>query len=283
MQNWLALLPDDIAAQIDDPEEVTEIRLRENKRTTISRGGSYAAIGRVATAADLENALAVATDRSVYAAENALAQGFLTYKGGVRIGVCGECVYKSGKLAAYRNVTSLCIRIPHEAEFRDRRIEQILNRFENTLIVSPPGMGKTTLLRYFVKRLSYGGKNVLVIDERNEISATVGGVTTCDVGPNTDIVLFANKRDGYAEAIRAMRPDVVATDELFGKHEVECIADAVRCGVKVVATVHSDSATKVLADSTYGALASVMRYFVLLSGKGVIAAVYDGVKKNCIL
>lgn len=283
MNDWLKLLPEDIAACIQDPLKVTEIRLRAGKKTTVSRGGGYAAIGRVATIEDVRGALAVATDRSVYAAETLLAQGFLTYRGGVRIGVCGECVYKGGKLAAYREVSSLCIRIPHEVDFCDRRIEAIVNRFENTLIVSPPGMGKTTLLRYMIKRLSDSGKNVLAIDERNEISASVDGVPTCDVGANTDVVLFANKRDGYVEAIRAMRPDVLATDELFGKHEVECIADAVRCGVKVLATAHSDGAARLLADPTYGALAATIRYFVTLSGKGVVASVYDGAKKNCLL
>ena len=283
MNDWLKLLPDDIAACIQDPDGVTEVRLRAGKRTTISRGSGYAAIGRTATSDDIASALAVSTDRSVYASESLLAQGFLTYKGGVRIGVCGECVYKGGKLSAYRTVSSLCIRVPHEIDFNDKRVETIVNRFENTLIISPPGMGKTTLLRYMVKRLSDGGKNVLIIDERNEISASVSGVPTCNIGANSDVVLYANKRDGYVEAIRAMRPDVLATDELFGKHEIDCIADAVRCGVRTLATVHSDSAARVLADPAYGALAAVTRYFVLLTGKGVIASVYDGVKKNCIL
>ena len=135
MNDWLKLLPEDIAACIQDPSGVTEIRLRTGKKTTVSRGGGYAAIGRAATIEDVRGALAVATDRSVYAAETLLAQGFLTYRGGVRIGVCGECVYKGGKLAAYREVSSLCIRIPHEVDFCDRRIEAIVNRFENTLIV----------------------------------------------------------------------------------------------------------------------------------------------------
>ncbi len=283
MLEWLDLLPKDIAERIDDPSSVTEVRLRAGKRTTISRGGSYAAIGREADMHDLQAALSVATERSVYAAETLLAQGFLTYKGGVRIGICGECVYKSGKLAAYRNASSLCIRVPHEVDFCDRRLERVLNAFENTLIVSPPGAGKTTLLRYIVKRLSQSGANVLAIDERNEISASVDGIPTADVGPNTDVVLFAAKRDGYAEAVRAMRPDVIATDELFGKHEVDCIVDAVRCGVKVVATVHSDSVVKVLSDNIYGQLGAVTRYYVTLRGRGVIETVYDGAKKNCIL
>ena len=87
MNDWLKLLPEDIAACIQDPSKLTEIRLPAGKKTTVSRGGGYAAIGRVATIEDVRGALAVATDRSVYAAETLLVQGFMSYRGGVRIGV----------------------------------------------------------------------------------------------------------------------------------------------------------------------------------------------------
>ncbi len=282
MEKYALLMPPDLAAEVAGLDGVTEIRLRVGRPMSVAVFGAYRHIGRAVNSADIDRVLALATDHSVYASDATLAQGYLTCDGGIRIGVCGECVYKNGRLAAYRKISSLCMRVPHEVEFSDARLESLLGDFGNTLIVSPPGRGKTTLLRYMIKRMSENGRNVLAIDERNELSASVDGIATADLGPNTDIVLYAGKTAGYAEAVRAMRPDLIATDELFGKEEVACIADAVRCGVGVMATVHADSAVKVLENEIYGALGRVMRYYVLLEGLGRIAMIYDKERENCI-
>ncbi|MGI6239563.1 MAG: stage III sporulation protein AA, partial [Christensenellales bacterium] len=110
-----------------------------------------------------------------------------------------------------------------------------------TLIVSPPGLGKTTMLRDVARLLSVGGRRVCVIDERGEIAASVRGIPTLDVGPRTDVYALCPKADAIMMAVRACAPEVIVTDELGAPGEAQAALEAVRCGVKVVASAHGQS------------------------------------------
>lgn len=278
------LLPEkisDILKNNTDYNSLTEVRLRTDKPLSVAEYGEYYAPcdcnghRYFVTKDDIEHVLAVATKHSVYAVNNQLASGFLSCDDGIRIGVSGEGVYKNGKLFTLKNVSSLCIRIPRQIFGCASGLERIVNDFDNTLIISPPGMGKTTILREFVRILSEKGKNVVVIDERNELSACVNGKPSMDLGANTDVFLFSSKKNGYQDVVRSMKPDIIATDEIFGKDEIACLQDISRCGVKIIATVHAKDTVSLLRDRTYCELAAFTRYFVELGELGKITAIKD--------
>ncbi|MDE6614537.1 MAG: Flp pilus assembly complex ATPase component TadA, partial [Clostridia bacterium] len=259
-------------------DELSEIRLRVDKPIYYSVCGRYKRLGSgdiKVTTSDIQEILSHATKSSLYAYNTNILDGFITYDGGIRIGITGEGVIKNGNLCAVKNITSLCIRIPHYIEFNDKRIDGIVKNFGNTLIISKPGYGKTTLLRYMIKRLSDEGYNVLALDERGELSGLSEGIQTIDLGECTDIALGIPKISAYASQVRSMRPDIIATDEIFGAKEIDCIADCVRCGVKVIATVHSDDLANLNRSELYSKLLQNIRYVVSIIGIGNIDKVVD--------
>ncbi|MDE7348830.1 MAG: Flp pilus assembly complex ATPase component TadA [Clostridia bacterium] len=255
---------------------LTEVRLRLDKPLYYAEAGKYKRLdGLSVSKDDLLYTLGVATKTSLYAYNDYLAEGYITYDGGIRIGITGEGVIKSGKLSTLKNITSLCIRIPRYVRIRNEKIDTLLNKFDNTLIISKPGYGKTTLLRYMIKCLSDREYNVLVLDERGELSGVVDGKLSIDLGACTDIVVGVPKITAYASQVRSMRPDVIATDEIFGEKEIDCILDCIRCGVKVVATLHSDELAKVKKSPAYSRLLSDFRYVVSIIGIGNVDRVID--------
>ncbi len=259
-------------------EDLTEIRLRTGKPIYYAISGRYKRLGDGSlkiTGDDMKRVLSAATKSSLYAYNSNIMDGYITYDGGIRIGVSGEGVLQNGKLSGVKNITSLCIRIPHYIEFKDKRIDSLIDNFGNTIIVSKPGYGKTTLLRYMIKTLSDKGYNVLALDERGELSAMADGKQTIDLGDCTDIALGIPKITAYSSQVRSMRPDIIATDEIFGQKEIECIADCVRCGVKVIATVHSDDLINLRKNNLYSDLFGYFRYAVTIIGIGNIDRVVD--------
>ena len=262
--------------RVVDFNVLTEVRLRLDKPLYYAEAGKYKKInGLIVSKDDLFYTIGVATKTSLYAYNEYLAEGYITYDGGIRIGITGEGVIKNGKLSTLKNITSLCIRIPRYVVIRNEKIDKLIAKFDNTLIISKPGYGKTTLLRYMIKSLSDREYNVLVLDERGELSGIVDGKLSIDLGACTDIVLGVPKIKAYSSQVRSMRPDVIATDEIFGEKEIECILDCIRCGVKVIATLHSDEVAKVKSSPSYSRLLSDFRYVVSIIGIGNIDRVID--------
>ncbi|MDE5616758.1 MAG: Flp pilus assembly complex ATPase component TadA [Clostridia bacterium] len=258
--------------------ELSEIRIRAGKPVYYAINGRYKKLGNgeiTINTVEIEQILSRATKSSIYAYNSNILDGFITYDGGIRIGLTGEGVIKSGDLRAVKNITSLCIRIPHYIEIRDKRIDEVIKNFRNTLIISKPGYGKTTLLRYMIRRLSEDGYNVLALDERGELSGISDGKQTIDLGECTDLALGIPKISAYASQVRSMRPDIIATDEIFGEKEIDCIADCVRCGVKVIATVHSDDLANLKKSALYSRLLDHIGYVVSIVGIGNIDRVVD--------
>ena len=255
---------------------LTEVRMRLEKPLYYAEAGKYKRIdGLIVSKDDLLYTLGVATKTSLYAYDDYLAEGFITYDGGIRIGITGEGVIKNGRLSTLKNITSLCIRIPRYVKIHNEKVDCLINKFDNTLIISKPGYGKTTLLRYMIKSLSDREYKTLVLDERGELSGVVDGKLSIDLGSCTDVVVGVPKITAYASQVRSMRPDVIATDEIFGEKEIECILDCIRCGVKVIATLHSDEISKVKKSPIYSRLLSDFRYVVSIIGIGNIDRVVD--------
>ncbi len=221
-----------------------EIRLRAGKPTRVNYQGEYRYLsgfgvtdrkdkGLKCTAEDIADSVYAAGKYSVYSVEEQIKQGFLTAEGGVRIGLAGEYVFEKGQPLALRNFTSLCVRIPHEIKGCAQKIYDVCmsDKVKNLLVASSPGIGKTTILRDLGRMLSLKtAKNILICDERGELALG-------EFGETCDVVKYADKDTAFIAGIRALRPDIIITDEI-GEKDCFALEKAVIAGVKVIAAAH---------------------------------------------
>ena len=253
-----------------DGDAVTEIRIRAGRPVSIGTGSKYYPLTEfgekiTATSAMIASVMSLATENSMYAVTQQLVNGYLNCEGGVRVGVSGEGVRDKNGISAVKNITSICIRVPHQVKGCLDAYKKPVREPGNTLIVSGPGAGKTTLLRELTRLVSDSGKNCLVIDERGELAAARDGRPALDLGDNTDIYTLIPKAVAYQNAIRSMAPEIIVTDEVFGSAEVAAIEDITRAGVTVFATVHASSIDRLKRSGVYKALPPLFRYFFVLS------------------
>lgn len=187
---------------------------------------------------------------SPYAFENEIRQGFLTLPGGHRIGMAGQVVLNdSGMVRNITHIRFLNIRISHEVIGAAEKVMPYLyegERFLNTLLISPPGCGKTTLLRDIIRQVSNGnacagGQQVGVVDERSEIGGSFMGIPQNDLGIRTDVLDGCPKVQGMMLLMRSMSPEVVAVDEIGSMEDMKAIFQVLQCGSSVAATMHGDS------------------------------------------
>ncbi len=185
---------------------------------------------------------------SLYAYEEEIKQGYITIRGGHRIGIAGECVLVKGEIRTIRNISSINIRICREVIGCSNELMKYISyndRVYNTLIVSPPKCGKTTILRDIARNISEGmpiiglrGKKVSIIDERSEIAACYNGVPQLNIGVRSDVLDNCLKREGMIMAIRSLSPDILICDEIGTKGDIEALNMAFNSGVNVVVTIH---------------------------------------------
>ncbi len=258
-----------IARAVGDENNLTEIRMRVarplvyctksgERKVAKAYGAPY-----IVSQKDIDDVLMRATNMSVYSASDEMKKGYIPF-GAYRIGIGGEGVSDGGKLLAMKNVSYLVVRIPHQVKSAADEIasEVIGKDILSTLVISPTGAGKTTMLRELA-RLASKDKNVVIIDERYELCAVYHGAASLDVG-DCEIVSGVPKVVAYENCIRAMNPDVIVTDELFSCQEVAAICDVARCGVKIFASLHGESVQKTLSDPRFAPLASKFDFAVAL-------------------
>ena len=210
------------------------------------------------------------TEYSIYAFNERIKKGFLPLKNGVRVGVAGECVYDE-KLITVKNINSLNVRIPHEVSgSSDCFFDNIINSgdFYNTLIISPPFCGKTTILKDVAKKINaFYNKNILIIDERGEFNNITG--------VNIDSIKYSDKLYAFDCGIRSMSPDIIITDELIGVDDWQCVFNAVNSGIKIISTCHAASIEEVLNKKFFKS-GVFDRYIVLKKGRfGELSYIFD--------
>lgn len=244
-----------------EQRKLQEIRLRVFRPVTVQMDGREFFLQRNGALAenpgeavraepeDLEGLLRHVCRYSVYAYEEELRQGYITVDGGHRIGIAGQAVRDGeGSVRTVKNISFVNIRIAHEIKgAADAIMENMYQngRLKSTLIVSPPGCGKTTLLRDLIRQISDGnrfgrGMTVGVVDERSELAGCFLGIPQLDVGMRTDVMDACPKLQGMMMLLRSMTPQVLAIDELGGEEEFACLKSAASCGCRILATVHGD-------------------------------------------
>lgn len=266
MKNVLDKLPDKIAdVVIKEYPGANEITLRNGKKVIVKVGNSYNAIDYIATNEELQNIFQKMCEMSVYAYIDEIQNGFVTLKGGNRVGICGRAVIKDGKLYNIKDISSLNIRIAREYIGCSDKLDF---NIRNLLIISPPGCGKTTLLRDLCRRLGKNNK-ISVIDERGEIAGMSSG-TTFNMGEMTDIMSLCDKKTGIELMLRSMSPDYIVTDEIADK-DCESIKKALTYGVFIIATAHGNDIEK--STERLGIDKDLFDNIVLLSNHGSIGRI----------
>lgn len=218
-----------------------ELRFRIGWPCSILSGGaSYQEEGPPVTAEELDRMVERAVKASFYAYQNELRRGFLHLSSGVRLGVCGVIYEQNGIAAGIRAASSVSIRIPREIPSCADEVFGSLSKdgFRSTLIISPPGYGKTTLLRSLIQRLSESGNRVAIADERGEIAAVSDRMFGFQLGPNTDVMSGGTKAETSMMLLRAMNPQILAFDEITSPTDIAMISQAAGCGVSLLATAH---------------------------------------------
>lgn len=194
---------------------------------------------------DLRTILERASRASAHTVLEQVLSGYVTIRGGHRIGICGEAVMKNGQVHALRRLTSVAIRIarpvPGAAQMVIPRITE-QGVLCDTLILAPPGVGKTTLLREIVRCVSDGiglqAQRVGVADERREISALWEGQAQFDLGRQTDVMADCPKAAAMEILLRGMNPQILAADEITSQRDTEAMLWAAGCGATLLATAH---------------------------------------------
>ena len=236
----MSILPVSFRAEVDKQgrDGLRELRLRLDKPPELVFAGRRQWLSGRVEKDDLEYCINVAGKYSPWAAAG-IGEGYLTAKGGHRIGICGETAESERGRVNFRSVSSLCIRVARDIPGISAGMERLQG---NILILGRPGSGKTTLLRDYIRRESENrGVHMVVVDERCEIFPSNNGVPMMDTGKATDVLSGCGKAWGVECALRTMSPDRIAVDEITAAGDCDALLKAGRCGVPIVATAHATS------------------------------------------
>ncbi len=268
-------------------EKAEEIRITLSKPAMIcySNGFEYVYDKNKPFICDLRTineTLMLITDNSIYAANEKMINGYITLKGGHRAGICGCAVIKNGVITAIKDISSINIRIKREIiGASDKVIEHIApdNIIQNTLIISPPQCGKTTLLRDIARALGRN-KRVSIVDERSEIAAMHNGVPQNDVGLRTNVLDNCPKSIGIPLVIRSMSPEVIISDEIGGDEDITAVSFASVSGVKIITSAHGTDISDIFQRENFKKLVNFFDVYIILTNKGGVGNISKIIRRE---
>jgi len=262
----------------EDFDDLTELRLRADKPILAYKMSREYQVNYKPTPSDIADTVERISQYSLYAMEEELRMGYLSLPGGHRVGVTGRVVLDSGGIRTIRPISGLNIRICRAVPGCGEGIlPKILEH--NCMIISPPGCGKTTLLRDLVRLMSdKHGLTIGLVDERSEIGGCYKGVPQHDVGIRTDILDGCPKAEGMMLLLRAMAPDVIVVDELGGVEDALAVENVLNAGIRLLCSVHGYSLKDVQQKPNLQSLFAkgVFTKFVVLEAPAKEGIVYDG-------
>ncbi|WP_102400865.1 stage III sporulation protein AA [Haloimpatiens massiliensis] len=273
----------------EELDKLQEIRIRIGKPIILGINNNEILKEYIPKEEELKSIVQRFSSYSLYAFDEEIRQGYITIKGGHRIGICGSCVVEKDRIKTIKNISSINIRICRQIKgCADNIMPSLIEQGEimNTIIISPPKCGKTTLIRDVTRNVSNGiegiiaGKKVSVIDERSEIAGCYLGVPQMDVGIRTDVLDSCPKSYGISMAIRSMAPEVIVSDEIGTYKDMENIILALNSGVKVITTIHGYDETDLYRRPVFKEIIDnkVFTRAIILSntrGVGTVEYIYD--------
>ena len=278
-----------------DVAGLQEIRLRAEQPAVILSHGKEYVSQTVIHRRQLEETLAYLGNYSLYAYEEEIRRGYLSLPGGHRVGIAGRVVVEDGNIRTITAISSLNLRFAHQILGCADEVIPFLwqdGALQSTLIVSPPGKGKTTMLRDCIRQISNGtlihpGMTVGLVDERSEIGACYHGIPQNDLGIRSDVLDDCPKHLGMMMLIRTMSPQVIAVDEIGNREDLEAIEYVMNCGCRILATVHGNSMEDIREKPGLSSFLQEKRFerYVVLGnrrGPGTGEAVYDAAGEELI-
>lgn len=246
-------------------EPLCEIRLRENRLLTITLGRRHVSCGVICLGEEIGEVIIALCGGSLYSFADPIREGVIPTKDGIRAGVCGRAVVENGRIRSVRDIGSVNIRIPHRIFGAADGLLPLVLRWNSVLLFAPPGMGKTTVLRELIPRLSGGSirERISVIDTRYELCAGV------EESETADIFWGYPRREGILAAVRTMSPRWIVCDEIGEMSDAEAILHAHTAGVGVIATAHGRTLAELRRN---GAIAMLLEAGVF----GCVCGLTDG-------
>ncbi len=277
-------------------QNIEEIRLRIGQNIALKIGQEMKELNYKISKEELEETFENICEKSIYSYTKQISEGFITIKGGNRVGIVGTCIVENNQVKNINNISSLNFRIARQIkEVSTPILKDVIdlqnNTIFNTMIVSSPGGGKTTILRDLVRKISNGipeigflPKTCGIVDERSEIASMYKGIPQNDIGKFSDVIDNVPKNIGINMLIRSMSPQIIVCDEIGSKEDVEAIQKMVCSGVKGIFTAHGASISEVMQNINLNKLVDLklIRKIIVLDSieKGKIKDVYDVLNKE---
>jgi len=291
-------------ATLGNLSQIEEIRLRAERPLILEGSGNEWFVEKncrlsqntrdplIVTREDINETLMMMSENSIYAYQEEINNGYITLRGGHRVGICGRVNLENKSVKNIKDVSGLNIRIAREVKGCSSKLFKYMisdkGTIYNTLIISPPQCGKTTILRDIARNISNGmheygfkGQKVGIVDERSEIAAMYKGVPQYDIGIRTDVLDGCPKSIGMPMMLRSMSPAVVITDEIGNTGDSEIIMQVMNAGVKICTSAHgyNISELKTRREVLKILEEKVFERFVVLNNKkgpGTVHEIIDG-------